>query len=43
MSGTRADIPLHGVTLEQIVIILWEHYGWTEPDRRVNIRAALGR
>jgi len=30
--------PLHGITLEQIVNGLLEHYGWDELGKRVNIR-----
>ncbi len=29
--------PLHGVTLENVVIKLQEHYGWVELARRVNL------
>ena len=38
MSGQQANNPLHGMTLEQIVVGLVEHYGWTELGRRVNIQ-----
>lgn len=30
--------PLHGITLEQIIIRLSEHYGWEELGQRINIR-----
>jgi len=30
--------PLHGITLEQIVTRLVEHYGWDELGTRINIR-----
>ncbi|WP_216328460.1 VF530 family DNA-binding protein [Deinococcus aestuarii] len=30
--------PLHGVTLEQIVVRLAERYGWAELGRRVPVR-----
>ncbi|MFO1389621.1 VF530 family DNA-binding protein [Cellvibrio sp.] len=30
--------PLHGITLEKIVIQLAEHYGWEELGARINIR-----
>jgi uncharacterized protein (DUF2132 family) len=30
--------PLHGITLEQIIIKLSEHYGWEELGQRINIR-----
>lgn len=29
--------PLHGVTLEQILVYLVERYGWKEMNRRVQI------
>lgn len=29
--------PLHGITLENIVIFLVEHYGWKELNRRVEL------
>jgi uncharacterized protein (DUF2132 family) len=34
----QANNPLHGITLEQIVTRLVEHYGWTELGKRVDIR-----
>lgn len=30
--------PLHGITLEQIIIVLVEHYGWDELSRNIPIR-----
>ncbi len=30
--------PLHGMTLEKILIILVDHYGWEELGNRINIR-----
>ena len=30
--------PLHGMTLEKILNILVEHYGWDELYNRINIR-----
>ncbi|MES2673207.1 MAG: VF530 family protein [Pseudomonadota bacterium] len=30
--------PLHGITLEQIIIKLSDHYGWEELGQRINIR-----
>ncbi|WP_295020978.1 VF530 family protein [Sulfurimonas sp.] len=30
--------PLHGMTLEKILIILVDHYGWEELGERINIR-----
>ena len=38
MSEQQANNPLHGVTLEQIVNSLFEHYGWDELGKRINIR-----
>jgi uncharacterized protein (DUF2132 family) len=38
MSEQQPNNPLHGVTLEQIVNSLVEHYGWDELGRRINIR-----
>jgi len=34
----QANNPLHGITLEQIVTRLAEHYGWQELGNRINIR-----
>lgn len=38
MSGQQPNNPLHGITLEQIVNSLVEHYGWEGLGRRINIR-----
>ena len=38
MSDEQPKNPLHGVTLEQIVTDLVEHYGFPDPGTRVNIR-----
>ncbi len=38
MSEQQANNPLHGVTLEQIVNRLVEHYGWDELGMRIDIR-----
>jgi len=38
MSEQQANNPLHGVTLEQIVNSLVEHYGWDGLGIRINIR-----
>ena len=35
---TQKNNPLHGITLENILIELVEHYGWNEPGARINIR-----
>lgn len=34
----QTNNPLHGVTLEQIIVKLSEHYGWEELGQRINIR-----
>ena len=38
MSERQANNPLHGITLEQIVNSLVDHYGWNELGKRINIR-----
>jgi uncharacterized protein (DUF2132 family) len=38
MNEQQPNNPLHGVTLEQIVNRLVEHYGWHEMGSRINIR-----
>ncbi|NQT26953.1 DUF2132 domain-containing protein [candidate division KSB1 bacterium] len=38
MSESQAKNPLHGITLEQIVNSLVEHYGWVELGKRIDIR-----
>ena len=38
MSTEQPKNPLHGITLEQIVKELVEHYGWAELGREVDIR-----
>ncbi|MCK4489841.1 MAG: DUF2132 domain-containing protein [Anaerolineales bacterium] len=38
MSEKQANNPLHGITLEQMVNSLVDHYGWNELGKRVNIR-----
>ena len=30
--------PMHGITLEQIVMSLVEHFGWSELGKRIDIR-----
>lgn len=37
MSGTQANNPLHGITLEQLLIELIDHYGWEELASHINI------
>lgn len=38
MSEQQANNPLHGITLEQIVNSLVEHYGWDKLGKRIDIR-----
>lgn len=41
MSSISSNDPLHGVTLEKILVELSAHYGWEEMGRRVAIRCFL--
>ncbi len=41
MSKQQANNPLHGMTLEKIVIDLVENYGWPELGRRIKIRSFI--
>jgi uncharacterized protein (DUF2132 family) len=38
MNEKQAKNPLHGITLEKIVIDLVDHFGWEELGRRIKIR-----
>lgn len=38
MENTQPNNPLHGITLEQMVTSLEEHFGWKEMGRRIEIR-----
>jgi len=38
MTDQKAKDPLHGITLEQVVTSLVEHYGWADLGRRINIK-----
>lgn len=38
MSDKQDNDPMHGVTLEQIVISLVDNYGWEELGERIDIR-----
>lgn len=38
MSDPHRNNPLHGITLEMIVNSLFDHYGWAELGKRINIR-----
>lgn len=37
MSDEQPNNPLHGVTLEKVVVSLVEHYGWNELAKKINI------
>jgi uncharacterized protein (DUF2132 family) len=37
MNNQHSNNPLHGLTLEKIMINLVEHYGWEELGRRIKI------
>ena len=38
MNRSRTQDPLHGVTLEMIVTLLVEKYGWEELGERIKIK-----
>ena len=38
MDQVQPNNPLHGITLQQVVTNLVDHYGWEELGRRVDIR-----
>ena len=38
MNDKHPDNPLHGITLESILIQLVDRYGWTELGRKIDIR-----
>jgi uncharacterized protein (DUF2132 family) len=37
MGTKQSNNPLHGITLEQVVTKLQEHYGWDELADRINV------
>jgi uncharacterized protein (DUF2132 family) len=37
MNNEQANNPLHGITLERVVVELVDHYGWEGLARRINI------
>lgn len=37
MSDSQKNNPLHGITLENVVAKLVDHYGWDELAKRINI------
>jgi uncharacterized protein (DUF2132 family) len=41
MTQNKSSDPLHGVTLEQLLVELVAHYGWEEMGRRVAIRCFI--
>lgn len=38
MQNPQPNNPLHGITLEKILLHLVEQYGWEEMGRQINIR-----
>ena len=38
MSEAHPNDPLHGVTLEKVLVALVAHYGWEELGMRIDIR-----
>ena len=38
MKNAQTNNPLHGITLENILIHLVEKYGWEEMGKEINIR-----
>lgn len=38
MANPQPNNPLHGITLEKILLHLVEQYGWEELGRQINIR-----
>ncbi len=38
MANPQPNNPLHGITLEKILLQLVEQYGWEEMGRQINIR-----
>ena len=41
MTQPRSNDPLHGITLERILVELAEEFGWEEMGRRVPVRCFL--
>lgn len=41
MEGTQPNNPLHGITLEQILIELVDRYGWQELGKRITINCFI--
>jgi uncharacterized protein (DUF2132 family) len=38
MSNSHPNDPLHGVTLEKVLVALVDHYGWEELGDMINVR-----
>jgi len=38
MTDQQTKDPLHGITLEMMLTLLVEHYGWDEMGRTIRIR-----
>ena len=38
MTESQPNNPLHGITLEKILVSLVDHYGWKELSKRIKIR-----
>lgn len=38
MKTPQPNNPLHGITLEKILVHLVEQYGWEEMGRQINVR-----
>lgn len=38
MNDEKVNNPLHGITLEKIVVELEDYYGWSQLGRQINIR-----
>lgn len=43
MSAEQPHNPLHGLTLEQIVTSLVEHYGWEELGKEITIKCFISK
>lgn len=43
MSTEQPHNPLHGLTLEQIVTSLVEHYGWEELGKEITIKCFISK
>lgn len=37
MNNEQANNPLHGITLERVMVELVDHYGWEGLARRINV------